>query len=473
MALNTLNSASPQERQKKGTGFVNLQQILQANRGGRLAPTVTSGIKGQLQSGQQQLGQAQQQFQTKLGEEQRGLKQTGEEVGSTLQKLDVDAPQVSSEEEQKFKLLRDATYKGPQGLKDEESLKRQQMSAAEAAELSRSREGRQELIRQYSQISPSQQYTQTRRSLDEILSGKALAPQLRGIRRQAGELVGDVGRSTELASQQARAQAGALEKLKKETAGTLSGKAGEIQSAIGQRMQDLTSAQKTQFEALQQALESGQITAQQAQLLGIQLQAQPGAEAGLGTKPIGIQPGQDIQLYGLTPQQLLQTIQTADISKGTVTSPEQIAKLQAIAKLSGTSEAETLSGIQQGLPQLSEQGLLTGGGQFSKLQESALRNAQTEILRKPPASQELQQVSDILGGPKAIQNSGINLTPNTTIGDLEAQIGAYINKLKTRDSGIIAGLKPEVIKEREDKLNALVNQIKQSHLGQYGKLRVS
>ena len=63
----TIDDTAKQPDKRSGTGFTNLQNMMDANQNNKLGSAVSSGVAGQFNQAKDSLGQAQGQFQQQLG----------------------------------------------------------------------------------------------------------------------------------------------------------------------------------------------------------------------------------------------------------------------------------------------------------------------------------------------------------------------------------------------------------------------
>ena len=188
----------PNNRNKKGTGFTNLNRILQASKGSRLGGQVASGVQKAGQQVRGQIGQAAEEFQEKTGQEATKF---GEEAQRTR---DTEIGQVASgaeginqtELQKKFADYRSGEYKGPKEIQDYESLASKATEAEQLGRLGRTSGGKQELLRRFV---GGKDYSQGEQRLDTALLGLTGQRGLAEAKRSTRGLTGELGREASTA----------------------------------------------------------------------------------------------------------------------------------------------------------------------------------------------------------------------------------------------------------------------------------
>jgi len=209
---------------QKGTGFTNLNRIMQANKGNKLGSAVSGGIQGQVSGVKSNVKSAQEQFQEEAEKNRLDTQQTADkrseilgrfaptsgsqpqasqltedgrprsvamsptsvpssvptranpettQVGQSVSQAQAvpgaaQSP-VSDEEIKEFTKFRTGTYTGPKELQDATTLYGKAQQAEELGNLARSEGGRQELLRRFV---GGNNYTSGQRQLDSTLLGQ-------------------------------------------------------------------------------------------------------------------------------------------------------------------------------------------------------------------------------------------------------------------------------------------------------------
>jgi len=371
---------------QKGTGFTNLNRIMQANKGNKLGSTVSGGIQGQVQGVQSGVKSAQEQFQeeaqknrldTQASADKRSeilgrfapstgtsAVQSAQVPGTTAQGAGTTEPPaaqspVSDQEITDFTKFRTGTYTGPKELKDSQSLYGKAQQAEELGGLSRSEGGRQELLRRFV---GGKNYTTGQRQLDSTLLGEKPG-QLGSASRQARGAMDTVNNANSQASNLAqeyanRAKSFGEETVKKlgETKDPLSQdlerRVGEAKTSEDKRVADLNRIQSVlagsdpQFKGLDQWTRTG-LALQDASDKGYLQEADLGMLLGKDGKIGLLQRGANL---GLDVNKLLNeritNTQAQNIARTGVAGDEDVAKLNALDRLAGKqgTDLEFLSG---------------------------------------------------------------------------------------------------------------------------------
>jgi hypothetical protein len=289
---------------KQGTGFTNLQRILQAQgtAGQRLGQTITGGIQqaiGQAKTGLEQAGQ---QFQQQA---QAGAIDIGQGAQQRIQNILANPQSASPEDLEFFQKYRDAQYAGPQGLQNLAGLQQQTQQAQGLSNLQK-----QQLLQRFVGGQPT--YRSGQQRLDELLLGGSAGQQIRGQAREATALQRLLGQ-TEVGAEQQAQQLGSEANLAKEQTRQALGKSiGQFSSEAEQAAQTAQQAAQQQFEQAQARLARGEVTQQDLQSLGLD--------------PSQSVFGLDLSQFALGPDKA---------SAITALTPEKVAQAQALAKLSG------------------------------------------------------------------------------------------------------------------------------------------
>lgn len=382
---------------QKGTGFTNLNRVLQASKGNKLGQTISGGIQQQASGVQSQVKSAQQQFEE---EAQKGRLDTGSAAEKRSEILGRFAPSsgasavqqqpvtpqgqegqqaaqtqspVSEQEIQDFTKFRTGTYTGPKQLQDVQTLYGKAQQAEQLGGLTRSEGGRQELLRRFV---GGTGYTPGQRQLDATLLGQ-----------QPGQL-GQAAREARGSTAQVERAAGQAAGLAQEYAGRAKTFGEETQKMVGETKTPLSEQLQKRVEEAQKAEESRVSQFDQIQKLlrgegdelkgldqwtrtGLALQEAAdrgvlsqsdinmllGAEGKTGLLQRGANLGLDMNK--LIAERLTNQI-AQNISRTGIASQEDIAKLNALDQLAGKTgtDLEFLQG--QGKFQAGKIGFNTG-----------------------------------------------------------------------------------------------------------------
>lgn len=329
------------QAQQKGSGFTNIQRIAQANQPGRLGQAVGQGIQNIARSTQQQLGQAQQQFQQQAQANRLGTEQDVARRQEVLQRISSGNEEVvpTQDEVSLFEKYRRGQYTGPQGLQSAENLQRQAQQAEALAGATRSAGGRQALLQRFV---GTPQYTQGQQRLDTTLLGLAAPQELSNARRSALGLVGQVQGNEDAAQAQASYLAQQARDFGQATEQDLLGRAETITTDAEQlrkQREEEEVNRRNRFDQIRQDLYKGQISREDAQAIG----------------------GQDFvdfieggsYLYSASPQDLINKYLQTEMGDrlpeniSDVISKEQAARFNALSQLAGQDPRFDLANVGQ------------------------------------------------------------------------------------------------------------------------------
>jgi hypothetical protein len=235
----------PKNRQK-GTGFTNIGRIVGANVGAgqQMAGKVAQGIQTAGQNVQNQLGQAQQKFNT-------GFQQTTQPVLGTLQQGSAMAKRSDESDEDYAKRTKEANvdyaeigkkvqeakYTGPKGLEDSQRMLGSAVGAGQLGTMTTSGQGQQELLKQF--VAGKTGYTKGQGAMDQMLLGQSAEGQrqLQQAREAVSTLPEDVLSSAKLAQARAQAMDTGIDKEKARVLGGVQSSVNEMEQRAKERGQ--------------------------------------------------------------------------------------------------------------------------------------------------------------------------------------------------------------------------------------------
>lgn len=249
-----LTTQKKDDKKQVGTGFTNINRVLEANRANKLGSSISGNIKQQ--AGQVRTGimDQSQEFQKQAGANRldtEANKQLREQTlgGITGQSgfQDPDAKTVEA-----FQQMRGGEYKGPTGLDEQQTsaLKRQGADIASLGNLTGTSSGKQTLLQR---IVGAPQYTSGQQKMDSLLLGQS-GKDLHSLRRETKNLESGLGAAQTNAANLAQQYKNRAAEFGRETSDltnkALLGQETNVQSAYNAAK---TAAQQ-QYEALQQKL---------------------------------------------------------------------------------------------------------------------------------------------------------------------------------------------------------------------------
>jgi hypothetical protein len=254
----------PNNNNRKGTGFTNINRVLTANQGNRLGSSVAGGVSNQVQDVRNQTQQSQQKFQEEANKNRldtddarnkrdevigrfgqsgnndslAGTQEVANQVGQNQvqqneQQSGVRKPIVSQQEIQDFTKYRTGTYTGPQQLNDFQSLLGNASETQQLGDLTRSSGGRQELLRRFV---GGEGYNQGQQRLDNLLLGQSGTQGLNEARRNTRGLEQDVSQANTQASNQAQEYVNRAKMFGEETVGKLNEARDPISNEIDKQL---------------------------------------------------------------------------------------------------------------------------------------------------------------------------------------------------------------------------------------------
>lgn len=235
---------------QKGTGFTNLQSVLQANRPQKLAKTIGAGLQSGIQQSRGAVQSAKSQFGQQLGQNKLG------EEGAESQKiqgiLNKDPLSVSEEEEQYVGRIGQG-YKGPMQL-GQVSLSQ----ADEAERLSKTPVGRSAALQKYI---GRPGYSSGQRRLDELLLGRAGSEAFKQAKLGAAQVREEKSLAEKDAAEQARAEQLKNERLRSGAQTSVEQQATGLQTGLTQRQAETQQGVQNARNILSRAMAGESISA--------------------------------------------------------------------------------------------------------------------------------------------------------------------------------------------------------------------
>jgi hypothetical protein len=348
-------SSAPDNR--RATGFTNLQKYLGANSGNNLDQNIGNKITQEGTGLQNDLSQSKNTFQQGIDQQGQKLKDQQSDIDSTL----ADPTKVNDDTVQRFGQYRAGTnYTGPQGLGNVDSLTKQATDLQDFRNLART-SNPTGLLQRY--LGGQGQYGQGQANFDRMLLGNG-----ENIRRGLSVLNQASPNAINTAQTNAQQQAQGVQKQQLDAAKALRDRlgvtdtsgltgGGMIQDVYNQAAQQPAVVQKQYQAALQHAqqlvAQNGgdvskaiqQLTPAEQQMTMFQQfdrrtgQNKPATLASvLGQTQSNRGIGGGSGLFGVNPLSYLGQI--SDVNS--TASPDQIARMQALAKLSGADTTSLL-----------------------------------------------------------------------------------------------------------------------------------
>lgn len=173
---------------RTGSGFVNLQQYLDANQNNNIEGTVANGIDQEADQAKTDIANSTNQFDTDSNnasidstQNQADATRIMGEAANATQDSDVSADDYNT-----FNNIRTGTYQGPTSLSNLGTLQTEAQSAQEAAGASGSEAGRYGLLQRY--LGGNDGYNTGEQTLDNALLGNSSGTQLKAASENAANL---------------------------------------------------------------------------------------------------------------------------------------------------------------------------------------------------------------------------------------------------------------------------------------------
>lgn len=238
-------AAGDQQKKQTGTGFTNLNRIMQANQGNQLGKAVGGGVAQQAGQAKESLNQARTGFDTASQANRLDTDQNKQEVNNTLQSVDT-GQDVNDQTAQDFSRFRQGQYAGPQTLQNEDQVINQAQNAQNLGGLSSSAAGRQALLQRFV---GGNNYSQGKQQLDNLLLGQSGGQDLRDARRQTQNLNQTALQSADAARQQAQYLSNQAQAFGTDVNNRLTGQQNAYDTAVDQQVA-ATQSQEAQKAAL-------------------------------------------------------------------------------------------------------------------------------------------------------------------------------------------------------------------------------
>jgi hypothetical protein len=336
LAIGQQRVAQPQLYQR-GTGFSGIKKIIGASQGSRLGEVVGGRLQQAGQNVRSDITTARQQFQTQAQQQQQQTQQQYTAAQNAMGAIALGgapsgdmsnlAGSISPEQQQAFQALTSGEYKGPTGLTDTSQLQAKAMEAEELGQLAGSQYGRQQLLSQ--EFGQRGGYGAKQSALDALILGKTAGKQL------AQAQSGLTGISQNLAQAEATAQETG-KSLKQQQAGYgkqlmtgLEQQASDISRQVSERQAKYSELQKGEKEKLLKALETGEVSEEDKDIIE-KLQ-----KAGIS---------EGTYLGGASRQDLQRFLEEEEgPTAASSISKSELARAKALQKLGGGAAADVLA----------------------------------------------------------------------------------------------------------------------------------
>lgn len=260
-AITSSQTSNP--NQQRGSGYTNISKVLQANQGNGLGSAVGNNIQQVGNQAQDNLRNAQNQFNQQTQSNQFNTDQNKQTVENVLN----DPTQaVNSQQGKQFQNLISGQYQGPQNLNNANQIQAQAGNLAQMGQALGSSGGRQALLQQ---MFGNPQYTQGQQTLDNLLLGQSQSPELQQARRAALTTQGQVNNAISGAAAQGQQQTQQAQQFGK----SVQDQFGNLVNTQDQSLQNAALKAQTdrdaQYRQTLQDYNTGHLTGDEANLLGV------------------------------------------------------------------------------------------------------------------------------------------------------------------------------------------------------------
>jgi hypothetical protein len=349
---NPLGVAQPVRRPganagQQGTGFTNIQRVIGASQGNKLGSAVTSGVQKVGQNVKQNIAQSGQKFQQGVQGAQLNTQQNQQQSSGLVDRA-AAGQNLSQQDLDQAETFRRGDYKGPMELENAAQLAGQGVEAETLGRLGSTAGGRQGLLQRFV---GAPQYSAGQQKLDTLLLG-GNKEALSGIRGSVRGLGDEAIKAVETARGQAQ-QAGALNKqFGADFLSKIAGRNTDIDTAIGTALSNAQAAENARSTGFKTLSDQLKIASQNTGGF-----AAPPDVAGMINNNTSLRAEQKTQLanlaksaqaQGLNPSNVILSAlseqQAQGLNKTGVMSEQQLASMNALAKLAGRTPEE-LQGV--------------------------------------------------------------------------------------------------------------------------------
>lgn len=264
----TVQASNPNAQ--KGSGYTNIQRIMQANTGNQLGQTVGQGIQKAGQQVQQSLGNQQQQFQQGQAQNQFNTDANQQLVGNVLGNASQYAPTGSNDPNAqagtKFQQLISGQYQGPTSLQNTDALQQQAANVGQLGTALNTAGGRMGVLQRFV---GGPQYTSGQQTLDSLLLGQGGGQNIANARQSIAGLPGQINQAVTGAQEQGKEQQSGATQFGQQVQGQFGQKVSDINTGL---QTAATTAQTAKDAAYQKAIsdmQSGNMTQDEANMLGV------------------------------------------------------------------------------------------------------------------------------------------------------------------------------------------------------------
>lgn len=367
-------AASPYAPTKTGSGFTNIQKYIGANSNNQLGQAVGQGVTNTAQQANQNINNAQQDFQNQSTAANQNTQANRDYINNTYSGIQGNAgvqaagavdPSAGSnpnytppsqDDVNKFQTFTSGQYTGPQALGNQQNLQTQATDVNNLQNSLNSFEGRQGLLQRF--VGGNNNYTQGQQNLDALLLGQTGGQQLNQARLASQHLpdLNNLINADQGAAQTYQNQAQDLANFTKTGAQTAG---ANIQNSLTNQATAAQAASDARYNGIMSDLNAGALKME---------------DAAVVRNLLGLDP--DSPIYG-TKDQVMAAISGA-LQKGNAYTPSSIANQNQYASQQALQQLSGLSPTDLGL-NIDQSKVGTGGTDFNvdqNVKQQLLNNQQ-------------------------------------------------------------------------------------------------
>lgn len=260
---NNNNQSGPVGPQQRGTGYVNVQKLIQANQGNQLGSAVSQGIQNQGQNTQNNLNQQEQQF-----SQGTQASAANTDANSALIQQGLSNPtSLTPQQQQQFQALMSGQYSGPTALNNAGQLQAQAQNAAQLSQNLNTSGGREQVLQQ---MIGGPGYTSGQASLDQLLLGQAANnPQLAQARQSTAALNNQVNNAVNAAQAIGQEQGNESQQFGQNVQNMFGQNVNKINEGLQTQAAQSQANRNASYQQMLQDAATGNLTQAEANLLGL------------------------------------------------------------------------------------------------------------------------------------------------------------------------------------------------------------
>lgn len=260
--------STQQPKRQLGTGFTNLQNIMQANTGNKLGEAVGGGIQQAGQQAKNSLQSGVQDFNTQSQANALGTQAQKENVQDVLG----NAGNVTDQNVSDFAKYRSGEYTGPSNINNISGIQNQAQNAQQQGQAVGTAGGRQTLLQQYA-ANPGSSYGSGQKNLDSLILGSTGGQQLQQARQSVSGLNNQVNSAQNTAQSQAQQLQNQAKGFGQQVTQQVQGAQSNILNPAQQQAQQANIAEQqrqTNEQNAVQGAQAGQLSQSALDALGLQ-----------------------------------------------------------------------------------------------------------------------------------------------------------------------------------------------------------